>query len=406
MTPPGGEAQVSLANTDPSQFMVTDTAALRQVCKVLREAGTFGFDTEFIRERSYVPQLCLIQAATADLVALIDPFEVDAGKFWDLVTDPDVRKIVHAGTQDVEMCHLRTGRPGANIFDVQVAAGLVGLGYPLSYGKLVHAVMGMKIPQDKSYSEWGHRPLTRGQLRYAVADVLHLNSIHRILRKRLRKLGRESWMTEEMKPLETPDLFECEPQERWRRVQGWQRLSRRKLAVLRELAIWRDEGARRLDVPPRTFLRDRVLTTLARQMPSTVKELRATKGFPRPLAASAGKEVIEAIQAGCDTAESDLPEWSQQKEESAVDKMLVDLASATGQALCISHDLSHSLFASRANYAGLVSSVRCGKPGANALRLLNGWRKKFAGKKLQEMLAGQRTIKVAGKGGFSTLELD
>jgi len=386
--------------------MVTDTAKLRRVCRALRAAGTFGFDTEFIRERSYLPQLCLIQAATADLVALIDPFEVDAGEFWALVTDPEVCKIVHAGTQDVEMCHLRTARTGANIFDVQVAAGLVGLGYPLSYGKLVHAVLGTKIPQDKSYSEWGRRPLTRGQLRYAVADVLHLNAIYKIFRKRLRKLGREAWMREEMKPLETTDLFECEPQDRWKRVQGWQRLNRRKLAVLRELAIWRDEGARKLDVPPRTFLRDRVLTTLARQMPLTLKDLRMTKGFPRPLAASDGKAVIEAIKAGSATAESNLPDWSPQKEETAVDKMLVDLASATGQALCISSDLSHSLFASRANYAGLVSAIRCGNPDPRTLRLLTGWRKKFAGRKLKEMLAGQRTIKVAGKPGFSTLELD
>jgi len=304
------------------------------------------------------------------------------------------------------MCYLHTARPAENIFDVQVAAGLVGLGYPLSYGKLVNAVIGTKVVQDKSYSEWGHRPLTRGQLRYAVADVLHLNSIHRILRKRLRKLGRETWMTDEMKPLQSAGLFACEPQERWRRVQGWQRLSRRRLAVLRELAIWREQGARKLDVPPRTFLRDCVLTTLARQMPSTIKELRMTKGFPRPLAARDGKAVIEAIRAGNSIADSDLPDSDPPKEENATDKMLVDLASATGQALCISHDLCHSLFASRSNYAGLVSTVRYGKPDPHTLRLLTGWRRKFAGKKLQEMLAGQRTIKVASKPGFSTLELD
>jgi ribonuclease D len=394
---------VSLKKTDPSEFLITDSKQFHEVCKALKKAGTFGFDTEFIRERSYQPQLCLIQAATPDMVALIDPFKVDAGEFWKLVADENIQKIVHAGSQDLEMCYLHIQRPGANIFDVQVAAGMVGMGYPMSYGKLVQGVLNKKILQDKSYSEWSRRPLSAGQLRYAVEDVLYLDSIHKALTKCLKKLGRETWLREEMHSLESAEMFECVPQDRWRRVQGWQRLSRRKLGVLRELAAWREDGARRYDLPPRTFLRDQVLTALSRQMPMSIKDVRDTKGFPRPLAGKEGPTILQAIETGRNTPEDELPNPIQPKDDNPVDKMLQDLVSATGQSICLSRDLCHSLFASRSHYAALVSGVRYGIPKLNTLKLLSGWRNKFAGKKLKEMLAGKRTIKVANKSG---LELD
>jgi ribonuclease D len=344
--------------------------------------------------------LCLIQAATPDLVALIDPFEVDAGEFWDLVADENIRKIVHAGSQDLEMCYLHIQKPGANIFDVQIAAGMVGMGYPMSYGKLVYATLGKKILQDKSYSEWSRRPLSAGQLNYATEDVLYLDSIHTILTKRLKKLGRETWLREEMGALESEDSFECKPRDRWKRVQGWQRLNRRKLGVLRELAAWREEGASRYDLPPRSFLKDQVLTAMSRQMPTSVKAIRDTKGFPRPLAGNEGEAILEAIETGRNIPEAELPDPIQPKDDNPIDKMLQDLASATGQSICLAEDLCHSLLASRGHYAALVSSVRYGIPKQDTLKLLTGWRKEFAGDRLREMLVGERTIKVANKSGL------
>ncbi|MBT3200000.1 MAG: ribonuclease D [Phycisphaerales bacterium] len=394
---------MSLENTDPSEFMVTDQKQFQEVCKELQAAGTFGFDTEFIRERSYEPQLCLVQAATPNMAALIDPFEVDVTEFWELVADKSIRKIVHAGSQDLEMCYLHINRPGANIFDVQIAAGLVGLGYPMSYGKLVHGLLGKKILQDKSYSEWSRRPLSPGQLNYATEDVLYLDEIYTKLTKRLRKLGRTKWLREEMGSLESSETFDCNPRERWRKVQGWQRLTRRKLGILRELAAWREEGARRYDVPPRTFLKDQVLTSLARQMPNGMKALRSTKGFPRPLAEDEGRTVLDLIDIGRNLPEVDLPDPVHPKDDSPVDKMLQDLVSATGQSICLAEDLCHSLFASRSHYAALVSGVRYGIPKPSTLKLLTGWRKKFAGDQLNEMLVGERTITVANKSG---LDLD
>ncbi len=394
---------MSLEKTDPSEFLVTDPKQFHDVCQTLKAAGKFGFDTEFIRERSYQPQLCLIQAATPDLVALIDPFKVDAGEFWELVADENILKIVHAGTQDLEMCYLHIQRPGSNIFDIQIASGMVGIGYPMSYGKLVQGILNKKILQDSSYSEWSRRPLSAGQLRYAVEDVLYLDAIHKNLKKRLKKLGRESWLREEMSPLESVELFECIPNERWKRVQGWQRLNRRRLGILRELAAWREDGARRYDVPPRTFLKDQVLTAMTRQMPTSTKQIRETKGFPRPLAGKEGPAILQAIETGRNIPDDELPNPIQPKEDNPVDKMLQDLVSATGQSICLEQDLCHSLFASRSHYAALVSGVRYGTPKLNTLKLLTGWRNRFAGKRLKEMLGGKRTIKVANKSG---LELD
>ena len=379
------ESSLPCRPTDPAELMVTSDGQLRAVCKRLRAAGTFGFDTEFIREKTYLPQLCLVQAATKDFVAMIDPFEVEMGPFWKLVTDPSLEKVVHAGQQDLEICHLQTQRTPANIFDVQVAAALVGREYPLSYGNLVLEVFGIEMKQGKSFSDWSRRPLSQGQLHYAVEDVHHLVALRDDLRRRIRSLGRLAWMGEEMAPAEDPSTYAYDSLKALQRIRGWRRMGSQRLAILRELVTWRDAAARRADVPPRTLLRDGPMKCVAKDMPRTIKALCDIKGFPRPLAHRRGKEVIETLEMALRLPKSDWPEAAP-RESDPDDKVLISRTIEAVSEFCLAGDLNPSIVANRANYVDLLHVLRFGRRPAAAVRLDGGWRKKLVGKLAKDLL--------------------
>ncbi len=370
--------------------MVTTDHQLRDVCKRLRAAGVFGFDTEFIREQTYFPQLCLVQAATKDFVAIIDPFEVSMGPFWKLVCDPALEKVVHAGQQDLEICHLQTRRPPANIFDVQVAAALVGREYPLSYGKLVFDVFGVEMKQGKSFSDWSRRPLSKGQLHYAVEDVHHLVALRDELRRRLRAMGRLAWMREEMAPAEEAATYAYDSLKALQRLRGWRRMGPQRLAILRELITWRDVAARRADVPPRTLLRDGPMKNVAKDLPRTVKALGAIKGFPRPLARRSGKDVLETLQMALRLPKSDWPAAAP-RENDPDDKALITRTIEAVSEFCLARDLNPSIVANRANYVDLLHALRQGSGEPADGRLVRGWRKRFIGALVTDLLTGLRS---------------
>ena len=379
---------MSLECTNPAELMVTTNRRLGEVCRRLRTAGTFGFDTEFIRENSYLPQLCLVQVATKDFVAIIDPFTVDTTPFWRLVLDAGIKKVVHAGEQDLEICHAHTRRAPAAIFDVQVAAGLVGMDYPLSYGNLVLEVAGVEMIQGKSFTDWARRPLSPGQLHYAVEDVQHLVSLRDDLHGRLRKLGRLAWMREEMAPAQTPANYAYDSLRALQRIRGWRRLGSQRLAVLRELATWREAAARQGDLPPRTLLRDGAMKNVAKQMPKTIRQLQQVKGFPRPLARRAGAEVLRTLELAGRLDEKDWP-IAAPRETDPDDKALISRTIDVVREFCLDNNLNPALVASRAEYVDYLHVLRHRRRPAKPLRLAAGWRKKFLGTLVTDMLTGR-----------------
>ncbi len=373
-------------SVNPAGYFVNSRKAMTDACGTLRKAGSFGFDTEFIRERSFAPQLCLIQAATDDFIVLIDPFEVDLTEFWDLLLDPGIEKIVHAGSQDMEMCYLQTGNAPQNTFDIQIAAGMAGLEYPLSYGNLVNEVLGIELAKDSTFSEWSQRPLTESQLHYAVADVEYLTAARRNLQERLVELNRQDWMRQEMAPLEEAEPYDSEPNKAWKRVKGWQRYGRETLAVLRELAAWRMSAAEEADVPLRTLLKDQLLTSVARTKPVSVNALAELKGFPRPLARRSGKDILQAIARGKEVPKTDQPQSHPSRKHDHEDKPLVNLALEQGQEICLAKRMNPGLLASRSDYADLVHELKSSKSNTNGLKLTSSWRWEFAGKRISEIL--------------------
>ncbi len=393
--------------SDTTVDIVTQPEALRQVCDTLAAAGVFGFDTEFIRERSYLPQLCLVQVATADQVWVIDPLRTDMAPLWELVGDPQIRKIAHAPEQDLELCYLQSQRTPANIFDVQVAAGLIGLHYPISYGRLVQAITGKAIIQDQTVSDWSRRPLTPQQLEYARDDVRYLVEIADELGRRLDKYGRSAWMSQEMAELEDPSQYVSDSKLLYRKVHGWKQLHRKELAVLQELALWRESAAAADDLPPRTFLRDVVLLALARYRPLTAAGVRNIRGLPRPLAERYSAQMIAAIERGSGAQKEDCPSPDRTRTgEDSVDQMLIDLASALGQSLCLGGNMAPALLATRKDYADLVHCVLREEEAASDMTLAAGWRAEFAGQCIRKFLGGQGVLRVNCRGGKTRLTLE
>src|SRR5262245_13348324 len=265
----------------PEQI-VTQPHELSVCCEHLAAGGVFGFDTEFIGENSYHPQLCLVQVATAERLYLIDP--LSAGPldvFWKLVVDPANRVVVHAGREEVRLCRLLGGQVPGNLFDLQIAAGLVGLAYPLSHGTLVSQVLGVQLPKGATLTAWRDRPLTTAQVRYAFDDVRYLLPAWQRLSGRLVALGRADWAREEFGRLASAAAPEGPVGEKWRKLRGLGSLDRRRLAVVRELFAWRDETAARTNRPARTIVRDDLLIEIARRNPTRERDLHVIRGLPR-----------------------------------------------------------------------------------------------------------------------------
>ena len=234
-----------LVSHDPPDLITTDEE-LAGLLAHLRAAGSFAYDSEFIGELTYFPKLCLIQTASAQRVALIDPLaDLELRPFWELIADGSVEKVVHAGQQDIEPVFRHIGRMACNVFDTQIAAGLAGLPYPLSLSKLVLELAGARLGKGLTFSHWDQRPLSAMQLRYAADDVRYLPLVRAELGKRLDALGHAGWAAEECAALCDPVLYRFDPDTYYQRVRGATSLQPKNLAVLRELTIWRDAAAHR-----------------------------------------------------------------------------------------------------------------------------------------------------------------
>ncbi|MDB5292111.1 MAG: hypothetical protein JWL69_3352, partial [Phycisphaerales bacterium] len=313
----------------------------------LRADGSFAYDTEFIGELTYFPQLCLIQVASHQRVGLIDPLaQLDLRPLWELLADPSVEKIVHAGEQDIEPVVRHLNRPAANVFDTQIAAGLIGLPYPVSLSKLVAELTGAKLGKGLTFSHWDQRPLSPIQLKYAADDVRYLPAARAEMGRRLEKLGHASWALEECTAMCDTSLYRFDPESSYLRVRGAASLQPRNLAVLRELTNWRDAAARAHDVPPRSFLKDEVLADLAKNPVKSVDKLARVRGLPRPVEHQYGAEIVEATSRAMSMPAPNLPS-GRDPEPTATEKFRSDALFAAAQCICAGLSLDPSLVASR-----------------------------------------------------------
>lgn len=365
---------------------------LAACCIELAKYSLFGFDTEFVGEDTYHPSLCLVQVATPECLYLIDPLTagpLDA--FWRLVVDPARVVIVHAGREEIRLCRLWTGCTPGNLFDLQLAAGLTGLAYPLGHGTLVHQVLGVQMSKGETLTEWRHRPLTSGQIRYAFDDVRYLLPAWRRMSERLEELGRTEWAREEFERLAMNASPEEPATEKWRKLRGLGSLDRRCLAIVRALYNWREETAAQTNRPTRAIVRDDLIIEIARRNPTRERDLQVVRGLPRRDFDAIIQTVAEArclpLEA-CPVAlnrEQDPPQLT----------LLSSVLTAVLGDVCIRRGLAPNLVASNNDVKLLVRSRLAEQPPPTESLLSAGWRRTHILPDLLAVLDGQRSVRIA-----------
>ncbi len=379
--------------------LVSTDTELRSVLATISGTPWLAIDTEFMREKTYFPQLCLIQIATPEHIACIDPLALaDASALYTLLHDPAVLKVFHAAAQDLEVLYLVSGSVPAPVFDTQVAASLLGHGDQIGYANLVQAVLRHQLDKTQTRTDWAQRPLRPEQLRYAQDDVRYLVPLFERLEQELRTLGRLDWMRPEMDALVQSQSYTPNPGDAWRRVGGHKRLQPLELAVLRELAAWRETVARDLDRPRRWIISDDVLVLIARSRPldlASLRNLRGAKGIGDPQA----EEMLRAVRRGI---ESPKDEWPVPKARarplSESEEVVVDIGMALLRELSRREKISPEAVASRKD----MISFMHGDADANLGR---GWRRQIAGNELQRWLDSHTVLRRSGE-ALEILDLD
>jgi len=280
--------------------IIETTAALRALADELSPAPYLALDTEFMRDQTYWPKLCLIQVAIPGVAAIVDPMAdgMDLAPFYELLARPGIVKVLHAARQDIEIFAQQGGVIPYPLFDTQIAAMVCGFGESASYENLARRLARAEIDKSARYSDWSHRPLSRRQLEYAQSDVTHLCTIYEAMLAMLKRSGRASWVEEEMAALRDPELYRLEPKEAWKRIKP-RTTNKRFLAMLATLAEWREREAQSRDIPRGRVLKDEALTEIAAHPPEDAHGLDRIRAVPKGFAASKlGKGLMDAIAEG------------------------------------------------------------------------------------------------------------
>lgn len=385
----------------PRNAYITDADALGEFCELLKDSPRLALDTEFVGEDSFVPKLELIQVATESAAAVIDfPAVQSNGSldvFWEIVCNPSIQKVVHAGRQDLDLFSVHAGQIPKPFFDTQIAAAMVGFGAQVAYSNLVQRVHGTKLAKAHTFTNWSARPLSPDQLAYALEDVTFLLAIHDHLHGRLSKLGRLDWADEEFSRLEgVVGDTRREPQERYQRVRGWDTLKPKSAAVLRELAAWREGEAKRRNVPRGRVMRDEVLLQLARHPPRHLQELRAVRGLHGSEADRNGETILATIQAALALPPSAWPEVPKERKPEPESAGLVELLQAVMKARALEEEIAPTLLATTADLQLLVDAKNRSQLD---LPLLKGWRRELLGDMLLDLLEGKLAIAIDPSSG-------
>ena len=368
--------------------LITATDDLHALCSELAVHPFATVDTEFMREQTYWPQLCLIQLAGPSAEAVIDPLAdgLDLAPFFELMANASVTKVFHAARQDIEIAYAKTGAVPNPVFDTQVAAMVCGFGESISYVNLVKRITGADLDKSSRFTDWSRRPLSDKQLTYAIGDVTHLRDVYQALNKEIDKSGRSSWVSEEMALLTDPATYDADPDRAWQRLKLRVK-GKKSLAVLMELAAWRERLAQSQDVPRGRILRDEALYDIANQMPSnteTLGQLRTlSDGFARSQRA---REIVDAVNRGLARDLKALPKIDRGEPLSAEATATLELLKVLLRAAAAEHRVAPRLIADSEDLERLATEK---EPDILALK---GWRRKLFGDDALRLKAGELAL--------------
>lgn len=367
--------------------LITTQAQLDDFCSaILNENPEFiTVDTEFIREKTYYPILCLIQVASLNHVAAIDPLaKINLDPFIDILMNKDIVKVFHAAYQDIEIFYYLTGRVPTPLFDTQVAAMVCGYGESVSYEGLVNALAKSTVDKGSRFTDWSRRPLTDRQLEYALGDVTHLRVIYTKLKEKIEKTNRESWIQEELDILASPHTYEIDPTLVWQKVR-YRNMKPKGLAYLREVTAIREKEAQRLDLPRQRVLKDETLLEIAASMPRDMDQLKNIRGFGEGKARGPiGKAILAGIQKVAKLPESEYPQPHKPRPPSgSTNTALTEMLKLLLKISCEENNVAAKLVASSKDIEQLARHESEDHPA------LHGWRYDVFGKKALDLKEGR-----------------
>jgi ribonuclease D len=378
--------------------LITDTDALAEFCARCAQHPYVTVDTEFLRERTYWPQLCLAQLAhpsdddDLEAAALIDPIagDLDLTPLFELMRNPSVVKVFHAARQDLEIFWNLGGLIPAPLFDTQVAAMVCGYGDQVGYETLVRKVCKESLDKSSRFTDWAHRPLTEKQMVYALADVTHLRAIYESLAAQLRRTGRGAWVAEEMAVLTSPETYRNDPEEAWRRLKT-RSASPRFLAVAKALAAWRERRAQERDIPRNRLMKDDALLEVASARPTTQEELNRARLLQREARkGEVAKEILEAVARGLEMPEAEIPRKEPARAGAKGSEALVDLLKVLLKSRAEDLGVAPKLLASSDDLSRIAGEETPDVPA------LNGWRREAFGELALQLKRGEIALSAEG----------
>jgi ribonuclease D len=373
--------------------IITTTESLASLCQGLARDTYVTVDTEFMREQTFWPELCLIQIAGEQREAIIDPLAegLNLAPFFGLMANRKVLKVFHAARQDLEIIWLKAKLIPEPIFDTQVAAMVCGFGDQVSYESLARRLAKVQIDKSSRFTDWSRRPLSQKQLAYALSDVIHLRPIFEKLRALLDKSGREPWLEEELSVLTSPSTYESHPEEAWKRVKFKPR-NRKQLAILMTLSAWREREAQERNVPRSRILKDDAIAEAATQAPQDVNALKSLRALPRGYATSrVGEAVLKQVAAGLAMDAAILPKLdlggALLTEKASV---ISDVLKLALKVVCDREGIAPRIVANSSDLDAVAMNDEADVP------LLRGWRRKLFGEIALRIKAGELAIVLEG----------
>ena len=391
-----------MPQTDAQELnLVTTTEALKQACEELAKGDFLALDTEFHRESTFWPKLCLVQAATSTYDVLIDPLAdgMDLQPFLDLISAPSRVKVFHAARQDMEIFTRMIGTPPAPIFDTQVAAMAAGLGDSISYENLVSQLLKARVDKSSQFTDWTQRPLTNKQLTYARGDVTHLREAYVILRDQLTKMDRMRWIEEETSILADPATYDSDPENAWKRMK-LRNPNKPYLALIAAVSAWREEIAQSLDKPRSRVLKDDAVQEIATQKPKDEKAMDRLRAVPKGFSRSTnGRELLKVVQSVLEDPNAFAPEYKRRAPQTPPPSGLPEMLKVLLKAVADDQGVAPRLIANSAD----IDRIACEEdPDVAAL---SGWRREVFGEQALALKAGKLAL-ACGPDGVRVWPID
>lgn len=368
---------------------VDSVAELQVLCEKMKQESWLAIDTEFLREKTYYPKFCLLQIATLEWVACIDPIALE-GKMeglFEIINSPDIIKVIHSCRQDVEIFYHLSGKLPAPVYDTQLAAPLLGFQENTGYAMLVSGFLNINLSKIHTRTDWSQRPLSAEQLQYAADDVIYLAKIYQIMQQKLQRLGREDWLTEDFEQLMNQDLYDIPPENAWLKIRGKNKLTGKQLAIVQVLAEWREQTAKKSNRPKNWILRDELILDMAKLQPTHLQAIAEIRGINDGFVRRNGQQLCQLVKKAQELPGLKLKTKTNNSKKSQQQEAVLDILSAVVRLRADDNSLNPVILASRKDLEALLLNEEDSP-------LLHGWRFSMVGQELQSILQGQVSVSV------------